>query len=124
MTTFPAIEPASRQISFGDCPQTEHQNASGVNVQFLHNTDRVSQTLELGWSNLTESEMYQILNHYVGQNGTMLPFDLPSAIWAGFTAPPIGTEYQWRYANPVGIEQPAPLSYNVAVQLISVLAVP
>ncbi len=124
MTTFPAIEPASRRINFGDYPQLNFEGVSGVGVRFLQGTERTLQTLTLGWSNLTESQLYQILNHYNAQEGTMLPFDLPSVIWAGFTVPPIGTEYEWRYASPVSVEQPAPLTYNVAVELVSVLSVP
>jgi hypothetical protein len=68
--------------------------------------------------------MYQILNHYIGQEGTMLSFDLPAIIWSGFTTPPIGVEYEWRYADQVDVEQAAPLSYNVGVQLVSVLLAP
>jgi len=124
MTTFPAIEPASRQLSFGDYPQLNHQGVSGVGVRFLQGSNRVQQVLALGWVFLSESEMYQILNHYIGQEGTMLPFDLPSVLWAGFTTPLIGTEYEWRYAEPVDIQRAAPLTFNVSVQLVSVIATP
>lgn len=124
MTTFPAIEPATRDISFGDYPQQTFAGVSGVNVRFLQGTNRISQTLSLSWQNLTETDMYSILDHYLGQNGTMLPFDLPSVIWAGFTTPPIGTEYEWRYEAQPDIELAAPRSYNVSVQLVSVLLAP
>lgn len=124
MTTFPAIEPASRQLSFGDYPQLTHEGVSGVGVRFLQGSNRIGQGLDLGWTNLTETQLYDIINHYTGQEGTMLSFDLPLAIWAGFTTPPIGVEYYWRYASEPGIEQAGPLTYNVAVQLISVLLAP
>jgi len=124
MTTFPAIEPASRQLSFGDYPQLSFAGVSGVGVRFLQGSNRVAQILQLGWLNLTELQMYDILNHYTGQEGTLLPFDLPSVIWAGFTTPPIGSEYEWRYADQIGIELAAPLTYNVSVELISVILTP
>jgi len=124
MATFPAIEPASREIGFGDYPQLIHEGVSGVGVRFLQGTERTLQILSLGWTNLSEEQLYEILEHYTGQEGTMLPFDLPSVIWSGFTVPPIGTEYQWRYADQISIEQAAPLTYNVAVQLVSVLLAP
>lgn len=124
MTTFPAIEPSTRQISFGDYPQLNHDGVSGVGVRFLQGTDRVTQVLSLRWLYLSESQLYQILNHYIGQEGTMLSFDLPAIIWSGFTTPPIGVEYEWRYADQVDVEQAAPLSYNVGVQLVSVLLAP
>ena len=122
MTTFPAIEPSSRALTFGDYPQITYEGVSGVGVRFLQGTERITQTLTLGWSNLTELQLYEILDHFNNQDGTMLPFDLPSIIWSGFTTPPIGNEYEWRYANAVSIDQPAPLTYNVAVELVSVLS--
>lgn len=124
MAVFPAIEPATREIGFGDYPQQNHDGVSGVGVRFLYGSNRVNQTLALGWINLAETDLYLILNHYTGQDGTMLPFSLPSVIWSGFVTPPIGGEYQWRYADQIGIEPAAPLTYNVSVQLTSVLVTP
>jgi hypothetical protein len=122
MATFPALEPASREISFGDYPQLVYEGVSGVNVRFLQGTDRINQVLTLGYTYLSESDMYLLLDHYNGQEGTLIPFDLPSEVWAGFTTPPIGTEYEWRYATDLSIEQAAPISYNVTAQLVSTIA--
>lgn len=122
MATFPALEPATRQLSFGDYPQLVYTGTSGVTVRFLQGTDRVSQILTLGFTYLSESDMYLILDHYNGQEGTLLSFDLPAQVWAGFTTAPIGSEYEWRYNGEIGIEQAAPVTYNVEVQLISEIA--
>jgi hypothetical protein len=122
MATFPSLEPASRQISFGDYPQLVYTGTSGATIRFLQGTDRVNQLLKLGFTYLSETQMYLILDHYNGQEGTLLPFTLPAQVWAGFTTVPIGVEYEWRYASEISIDQAAPLTYNVDVELISEIA--
>jgi hypothetical protein len=82
----------------------------------------VNQLLKLGFTYLSETQIYLILDHYNGQEGTLLPFDLPAQVWAGFTTAPIGVEYEWRYASEISIDQAAPLTYNVEVELISEIA--
>jgi hypothetical protein len=72
MATFPSLEPASRQISFGDYPQLVYTGTSGATVRFLQGTDRVNQLLKLGFTYLSETQMYLILDHYNGQEGTLL----------------------------------------------------
>ena len=122
MATFPTLEPASRQINFGDYPQLVYTGTSGATVRFLQGTDRVNQLLKLGFTYLSESDMYLILNHYNGQEGTLLTFDLPAIVWTGFTTAPITAAYEWRYASEISIDQAAPLAYNVDVELISEIA--
>jgi len=122
MATFPTLEPASRQISFGDYPQLVYTGTSGATVRFLQGTDRVNQLLKLGFTYLSESDMYLFLDHYNGQEGTLLPFDLPAIVWTGFTTAPITATYEWRYASEISIDQAAPLVYNVDVELISEIA--
>lgn len=122
MAIFPTLEPARRQISFGDYPQLVYTGTSGATIRFLQGSNRVNQLLKLGFTYLSEANMYLILNHYRGQEGTLLTFTLPSIIWSGFTTAPITTTYEWRYASEISIDQAAPLTYNVDVQLISEIA--
>jgi hypothetical protein len=122
MATFPSLEPASRSISFGDYPQLVYTGTSGATIRFLQGSDRINQILILSYTYLSESDMYLVLNHYNSQEGTLIPFDLPSVVWSGFTTAPIGVEYQWRYSKELAIEQAAPISYNVTAELISEIA--
>ena len=97
MATFPAIEPATRALTFGDYPQLTYQGVSGGNVRFLQGSNRVDQILSLGYQYLTEADATLILDHYSGQQGTLLAFDLPSAIWAGYSTPPINSiDYEFK----------------------------
>ena len=122
MAIFPTLEPARRQISFGDYPQLVYTGTSGATIRFLQGSNRVNQLLKLGFTYLSEANMYLILDHYKGQEGTLLTFTLPSIIWSGFTTAPITTTYEWRYASEISIDQAAPLTYNVDVELISEIA--
>lgn len=123
MATFPAITPNARSLTLGDFPGTRHEGVSGVGVSFLFsNTDRVGQQLKLEYVALTETQQTQLTNHFVGQEGELIPFDLPSAIWSGYSTVPVSSsEYQWRYASALRIE-PGGITgrFNVSVELVAV----
>ena len=120
MATFPAIEPSTRALTFGDYPQLTYQGVSGGNVRFLQGSSRVDQILSLGYQYLTEADATLILDHFSGQEGTLLAFDLPLAIWAGYSSPPINSiDYEWRYARPFEVAIPAPLRYNMTIELVA-----
>ena len=120
MATFPAIEPSTRALTFGDYPQLTYEGVSGGNVRFLQGSNRVDQILSLGYQYLTEADATLILDHYRGQEGTLLAFDLPLAIWAGYSSPPINSiDYEWRYAGPFEVAIPAPLRYNMTIELVA-----
>jgi len=120
MATFPAIEPATRALTFGDYPQLTYKGVSGGNVRFLQGSNRVDQILSLGYQYLTEANATLILDHYSGQEGTLLAFDLPSAIWAGYSTPPINSiDYEWRYTGPFEVVISAPLRYNMTIELVA-----
>jgi len=120
MATFPAIEPATRALTFGDYPQLTYKSVSGGNVRFLQGSNRVDQILSLGYQYLTEANATLILDHYSGQEGTLLAFDLPSAIWAGYSTPPINSiDYEWRYTGPFEVVISAPLRYNMTIELVA-----
>lgn len=121
MADFPALEATSRVYAPGDYPQQIHTGASGGDVRFIQGTDRVTQKLTLGYEYLTESEAQQILDHFETQQGSLIPFDLPSTIWAGYTTPPVSSsDYQWRYVSAFSVNAGAPLRYNMNIQLETV----
>lgn len=121
MADFPALEPSSRAWLMGDYPQLIYSGASGGEVRFLQGADRVGQRLTLGYEFLTESEVQQILDHYEGQEGSIIAFDLPAIIWDGYTTAPVSSsDYQWRYANAFEVGVAAPLRYNVSIELETV----
>ena len=123
MADFPALEPTSRVYVLGDYPQQIHTGASGGEVRFIQGPDRVIQRLTLGYEYLSEAEAKQILDHFETQQGSLIAFDLPNTIWAGYTTPPVSSSnYQWRYVSEFSVNVGAPLRYNMSIELETVPA--
>jgi len=122
MANFPSLTPNSRALDLGDYPQTVHVAVSGINLRFLQGSKRVGQILTLGYSNITETDLQLIYTHYETQEGTLIAFALPAAVWEGYASVPISAvDYNWRYAGTISVDTGSPLRYNVSVQLVSVV---
>ena len=123
MATFPSLTPNARSFALGDFPGTRHEGVSGVGVSFLFNSsDLVNQVLSLTYVAITEAQQKLITDHFVGQESGLIPFDLPSEIWAGYSAVPVSSSnYQWRYAESLQVE-PGGITgrFNITVQLVAV----
>lgn len=122
MANFPSLEPRTRSLTYGDFPQLIHKGLSGGNVRFLQGTDRIAQKLTIAYEYLTEAEMKLLLDHYQEQQGSLIPFDLPSQVWAGYAngAPVSSSDYQWRYTGPFTVGIAGPISYSTSIVLESV----
>lgn len=123
MANFPAIVPNQRVFGLGNAPQEQFQSPDGVGVRFLRSeAKRVGQTLTLQFNGLTESQISSITNHFAGQEGGLIPFDLPSEIWSGYTTVPVASsDYEWRYANTLSIESAGAIGrFNVQIDLVAV----
>lgn len=122
MATFPALTPNTRSVTFGDYPQLIHVGSSGASVRFLQGTKRVNQKLTLGYNSILESELQLIYDHYGTQEGSLVAFDLPSVIWAGYSAVPISAaDYEWRYEGTFQVSPSVPGRFNLTVTLVSSL---
>lgn len=123
MANFPSIVPNQRAFGLGNNPQEQYQSPDGVGVRFLHSeTKRVGQTLSLEFVALTETQITSITNHFVGQEGSLIPFDLPSEIWSGYSTVPVSSsDYQWRYASTFSVESGGIVGrFNVKIDLVAV----
>lgn len=124
MADFPAIVPNARSFGLGNAPQEQFESPDGVGVRFIHNENkRVGQTLTLTYRALTETQINSITDHYIGQEGSLVPFDLPSEIWSGYSTVPVSaSDYQWRYAGTFNVETGGFTGrFNVTIQLVSVV---
>jgi len=120
MATFPALKPTARSLLLGDYPQGIFNALSGANVRFLRGTKRIDQRLNLSYQYITETELQLIYTHYAGQEGTLIPFDLPSIVWDGYTSIPVSVvDYEWRYAASFSVDTPSPLRYSLVIELIA-----
>lgn len=121
MATFPSLAPSTRSLTLGDIPQQIYVGSSGGDVRFKQGSDYLSQRLSLGFEYLTESEAQQIIDHYAGQEGSVIAFDVSSAIWGGYTTPPVSSsDYQWRYVSALDVSIASPTRYNINVELETV----
>ena len=122
MATFPSLTPNGRTLGLGDYPQVSHTSSSGVSVRFLQGVKRVQQTLSLQYRALTETNVNLIYDHYTAQEGTLIPFALPSEVWAGYSSVPVSAvDYQWRYADAFSVEPIGQNRFNVTIELVSEL---
>jgi len=121
MATFPALAPRTRSLTLGDIPQQVYTGSSGGDVRFKQGSSYIAQQLTLGYEYITESEAQQILDHYAGQQGSLIPFDLSAAVWGGYTTPPVSSAiYQWRYTGSPDVEIASPKRYNLNIGLETV----
>lgn len=121
MATFPSLTPSTRTLSYGDYSQTTYEGVSGVNVRFKYGADRLQQVLTIGYQYLTESQMQQLLDHYDGQQGSLIAFALSAEVWAGYATVPVpAVDYEWRYTGPFDVTLASPMRYNTTIELVSV----
>ena len=81
----------------------------------------MGQTLTLGYTNLTETQLNLIKDHYIAQEGTFDIFFLSSEVWNGYSPPPIALldTYAWRYAGPPTISDGIVGRWAVDVELVT-----
>lgn len=121
MAVFPSLVPRTRSLTLGDIPQQVYKGTSGGDVRFKQGSDYVAQRLTLGYEYLTESEAQQILDHYAGQEGSLIPFDVSSAVWNGYTTPPVSSaSYKWRYSGAFDVSIASPRHYSLTIELETV----
>ena len=71
MTThFPAIAPSSRTFTPGRFPSTDFESLDGTKTHIRFGNKRVNATMTLGFSNLSESEVWEIIENYETVNST------------------------------------------------------
>lgn len=117
--TFPALVPSVRTFTSGDVPQSSQVSLSGVNTGFRRGNRRMQQTLTLGYTNLTETQLNLIKDHYIDRQGTFDIFFLSAEVWNGYTAPPVNLldSFAWRYAGPPTISDGIVGRWSVDVEL-------
>ena len=86
---FPTIKPSSRTFTAGRYPQTEFVAQNGAKTVIRYGNKQVDAKLTLGFTNITDSEVNEILNTYeeVNSDYDYLEFHGGDAL-AGVTLPP------------------------------------
>jgi hypothetical protein len=133
--TFPELVPTTRSMSLGDFAGKTFRSQSGIEARVQYGNKAFDKTLDLEYSNITETDAAAIHDHYLACNGTLYYFPLPTKPKSGnetfhindesgstsnrFSAAPFGLKY--RYAEPPQFSSVKTGRMSVTVKLIGVL---
>ena len=94
---------------------------SGKETRVLLGDEPSNHVISLQFTNVLASKSDAIMAHWAGQQGTLLAFTLPEAVWAGWAeyAATIAPDLNWRYAAPPSVNTESPGVFTVSVRLVS-----
>lgn len=108
---FPDIKPSSRSYNPGRFPQTQFQSQNGSVTVMRYSNQRVNSSLQLGFSNITDAEAADILDHYREvnndwDNATFTTDNAVAGVVDGDMQDYIEEQgaLQWRYSEPPTVE--------------------
>ena len=122
MADFPTLTPSLRTVTPGAVAQSQFRAYGGQESRAQLGAGVHGHTLSLSFSALTFAQAKSIRDHYLGQQGSFVPFDLPSAVWSGFSAYAsiLPEGYQWIYAEPPQISDTSCEVQSANVRLVAV----
>lgn len=122
MASFPTLTPSSRSFTPGRHPHSEIGTLNGLQTRVRTSNVILEQRLRLTFVALTETQMLSVRTHYNTQQGQFIPFDLPSSLLSGMSAPAnfTPTGYSWIYAASPEVEDIGLQRYTVNVELLTV----
>lgn len=122
MATFPSLRPSTRTFTPGRHPHSEIPTLSGLQTRVRTSNVLLDQRLRLTFSALTEDQMLSIRNHYLGQQGRFLSFNIPNDLLSGTTNPAsfTPTGYSWIYASRPSVTDIGLQRYDVSLELATV----
>jgi hypothetical protein len=121
MATFPSLEPIDRSYGLGAHLLSAVSGQNGDTTTFAHSALAADVPIDLAFPDLTLAQVQLIRNHYSGQRGTVLPFEIPAELWRTHASlhDVVLSGMSYRYGGPIS-ETPKPGGlYDVAVSLIS-----
>jgi hypothetical protein len=106
---FPGIKPATRRFRLGQFPVKIYRALSGATVKRAFGNRAYGYELSLGFENITDSAVVQIIDHYNATSAGFQRFTLPAEIFAGMNAALTGriqspTQIKWEYAEPPDVD--------------------
>lgn len=123
---FPELVPSSRTFSPGDFPIKKFNAQNGAEVRILYGSRMVNQVFELSYANISDSQAESFLTDYRDQTGTFQTFNLPNAVFEGWSQGRSVGEYDrgpatlWRYDAPPAVVSVRPGISSVTVKLRAV----
>ena len=129
---FPQINPSSRSFVPGRYPSTDFESLDGTKTHIRFGNKRVNATMNLGFSNLSDSEVQSIIDNYVAVNSVWdeVVFMADRGL-SGITDPNYRKEItghwtglSWRYSAPPTVTSTFDGLSNVSCSFVACLDAP
>lgn len=123
MANFPSIVPTGRTFKPGVYPQRSYRALSGVVVKRVFGNRSYGCSLDLEFSNVKDSIVVNILEHYNTQTSANERFKLGSSVVSGVSDDlkdeirADGLGIRWEYAEPPSVRSVLPGISDVTVRL-------
>lgn len=92
-----AIKPSRRNFTLGEYPIKVYRSLSGKAIRRSFGNKPYGAVLELSFENVKETVLTAIYDHYHGQGGTTIGFELSDNVIAGLSS---GTAAKIKAGNP------------------------
>jgi hypothetical protein len=123
MADFPALKPTARSFQLGQYPVKTYRAMSGAVVRRSFGNRPYGYTLDLEFANVPEATVNSIIDHYNTQGGGTLGFNIPTAVFQGYTSTLQGkvrtaAGIEWLYAEPPSIRSELRDRSSISVKLV------
>lgn len=121
MSQFPAVRPSGRSFTPGSLPVEAYTSMSGKETRVVMGNTFFGHSVSLDFQNLQEAVVQTLIAHFYEQQGTVLSFTLPSAVWAGWSLyeSAVSSSQKWRYAGTPSVQAVSPGIMSISVELIA-----
>ena len=116
MADFPSLKPTEISYDLGGLNVSDESTITAGAVSFRHSLKINNNILSLQFTNLTQSEVTLIRNHYIGQGGKHFYFKVPSDVWGASSGSIVPLNSFYRY-NSTPEEQQLGIYHNINVEL-------
>lgn len=118
MTAYPSILPGGFQYDLGGLNVSSEDTLIGAPVLFRHSLRQSNFRLTFTYTNLVESQVTEIRNHYVDSAGSHRTFTLPTTFWGSTDVLPADSLYRY-VARPEEIQRG--IYTDMTVELIALI---
>lgn len=118
MSAYPSLEPNSVSYDLGGLNVSEEETQNGAPVLFRHSLRQSNFRITLTYTNLNQTEVALIRQHYFDQSGSHRLFTVAPALWNGGDV--IATDALYRYAEKPEEEQSGVFT-DVTVELVALI---